>query len=67
MEESRIWGTIGVVLALAGLVVIALDHEFLTALSEGHIGEPIVFYVVGVAAAAVVTLLVIGPSMIDGR
>jgi hypothetical protein len=67
MDESRIWGTLGILVALAGLVVIALDHEFLTALGEGHVGEPIVFYVVGVAAATVVTLLVIGPSMIAGE
>ena len=63
MEESRIWGTLGVLLALAGLVVIALDNEFLTALTEGHLGEPIVFYVVGVALATVVTLAVIVPNM----
>jgi hypothetical protein len=67
MEESRVWGSIGVLLALVGLVVIALDGEFLTALGEGHIGEPIVLYVVGVTAAVVVTLAVIGPSMIRGR
>jgi hypothetical protein len=67
MDESRIWGTLGILLALVGLVVIALDHEFLTALGEGHVGEPIVFYVVGVVAATVVTLAVIGPSMVAGE
>jgi drug/metabolite transporter (DMT)-like permease len=63
MDESRIWGTLGIVLALAGLVVIALDSNFLTALSEGHFGEPIVFYVVGVAVATLVTLVIIAPNM----
>jgi hypothetical protein len=63
MEESRIWGTIGILLAVAGLAVIALDQEFLTALSEGHVGEPIVFYVVGVAVAVLVTVLIIAPNM----
>lgn len=63
MEESRIWGSLGIVLALVGLAVIALDSEFLTALSEGHVGEPIVFYVVGVAIAALVTVIIIAPSM----
>jgi hypothetical protein len=67
MEESRIWGALGILLALAGLVVIALDAEFLHALSEGHVGEPIVFYVVGVVAVTVVTLAVIGPSMLAGE
>jgi hypothetical protein len=63
MDESRLWGTLGILLALAGLVVIALDHEFLAALSEGHLGDPIVLYVVGVAVAAVVTLVLIAPNM----
>jgi hypothetical protein len=67
MEESRIWGTLGIGLALVGLIVIALDAEFLHALGEGHVGEPIVFYVVGVLAVTVVTLLVIGPSTIGGE
>jgi hypothetical protein len=48
-------------------VVIALDNEFLTALSEGHVGEPIVFYVVGVALAVLVTIVIIAPSMTAGR
>jgi hypothetical protein len=63
MEESRIWGSLGVLLAIAGFAVIALDAEFLTALSEGHVGEPIVFYVVGVAIATLVTVVIIAPSM----
>lgn len=63
MEESRIWGSLGILLAIAGLAVIALDTEFLTALSEGHVGEPIVFYVVGVAIAVLVTVVIIAPSM----
>jgi hypothetical protein len=67
MEESRIWGALGILLALAGLVVIALDQEFLHALGEGHVGEPIVFYVLGVVAATVVTLVVIGPDTITGE
>jgi drug/metabolite transporter (DMT)-like permease len=67
MDESRIWGSLGVLLAVAGLVVIALDNEFLTALSEGHVGEPIVFYVVGVALAVLVTIVIIAPSMTAGR
>jgi drug/metabolite transporter (DMT)-like permease len=67
MEESRLWGILGILLALAGLVVIVLDHKFLTALGEGHIGEPIVFYVLGVAAVAVVTIAVVGPSIVAGE
>ncbi|WP_372911907.1 hypothetical protein [Salinigranum sp.] len=67
MDESRIWGSLGVLLAVAGLAVIALDNEFLTALSEGHVGEPIVFYVVGVALAVLVTIVIIAPSMTAGR
>jgi hypothetical protein len=63
MEESRIWGTLGILLALVGFAVIALDSEFLAALSEGHIGDPIVLYVVGVAIAAAVTVVIIGPNM----
>ena len=63
MEESRIWGTLGILLAIAGLAVIALDHEFLSALSEGHFSEPIVFYVVGVGVAVLVTIAIIAPSM----
>jgi hypothetical protein len=67
MDESRIWGSLGVLLAVVGLAVIALDNEFLTALSEGHVGEPIVFYVVGVALAVLVTIVIIAPSMTAGR
>jgi hypothetical protein len=67
MEESRIWGALGIVLALVGLIVIALDQKFLHALGEGHVGEPIVFYVLGVVAVTVVTLVVIGPDTIAGR
>jgi hypothetical protein len=67
MDESRIWGSLGVLLAVAGLAVIVLDNEFLTALSEGHVGEPIVFYVVGVALAVLVTIVIIAPSMTAGR
>ena len=63
MNESRIWGGLGIVLAVAGLAVIVLDQAFLAALSEGHYSEPIVFYVVGVALAAVVTLVIIAPNM----
>ena len=67
MDESRIWGSLGVLLAVVGLAVIALDNEFLTALSEGHVGEPIVFDVVGVALAVLVTIVIIAPSMTAGR
>jgi drug/metabolite transporter (DMT)-like permease len=63
MNESRIWGSLGIALALVGLVVIALDNAFLTALSEGHFADPIVFYVVGVALAAIVTLVIIAPNL----
>ncbi|WP_136588735.1 hypothetical protein [Salinigranum halophilum] len=63
MEESRIWGTLGIVLAIAGLAVMALDNEFLTAITEGHVGEPIVLYVVAVAVATLVTFAIIAPSM----
>jgi drug/metabolite transporter (DMT)-like permease len=63
MDESRIWGLLGILLALGGLAVIALDQAFLSALSEGHYSDPIVFYVVGVALAAVVTLVIIAPNI----
>lgn len=63
MNESRIWGSLGILLALAGLAVMALDQEFLTALSEGHLGEPVVLYVIGVALAALITLVIIAPNM----
>jgi hypothetical protein len=67
MDESRLWGTVGVLLALAGVGIIAQDHHLTQALTHGSIGEPIVLYGVGVAFAAVVTALVVGSSMLFGK
>ena len=63
MDESTLWGTLGILLALVGLAVMLIDAAFLSALAEGNVGEPIVLYVVGVAAAALITLAVVGPNM----
>lgn len=64
MDEGRIWGGLGILLALAGVAIIALDNEFAEALSHGG-AEPIVLYGVGVALAALVTIAIIGPSVVS--
>lgn len=62
MDEGRIWGTLGIVLALAGVVIIALDSDLPEALSHG-LTDPLVLYAVGVVLAGVITVAVIAPNM----
>jgi hypothetical protein len=62
MDEGRIWGTLGIVLALAGAVIIALDSDLPEALSHGNT-DPLVLYAGAVAVAALVTVAVIAPNM----
>lgn len=67
MDESRIWGTVGVLLAVAGLLIVAADSEFAEAVQHGGFGEPLVLYVVAVAIAAAITALVILPNVLRGN
>jgi len=67
MNETQLWGGLGVIVALIGAAVIVLDSEFTEALGHGGIGEPMVLYGIGVAIAALVTVLVVGPSVVSGR
>jgi hypothetical protein len=64
MNESRLWGGLGVLLAVAGLAVIV--PEFVAGLSHGGLTEPTVLYGLAVAVAVVLTLLVLLPGMIRG-
>jgi hypothetical protein len=65
MASGRLWGLLGVVLALVGLVVIA--PELLAAVGEGlHGTEGLLLglYGAGVVLAVVVTILIIGPNVV---
>ncbi|MFC6724038.1 hypothetical protein ACFQE1_06545 [Halobium palmae] len=63
MDESRLWGGVGVLLAVLGFAVIA--PELFEMLGHGLL-EPTVLYGIGVAAVAVLTLLALVPSVIRG-
>lgn len=56
MVESRVWGIIGIVLVLAGAVIIAPD--LLGSITEGNVLR--LLYGVAVMVATVVTLLTVG-------
>lgn len=61
---ARLWGALGILVAVLGVVVIAPD--VMTGIAEHGVGSPEVLYGIGVAAAAVITLLIVLPSMIRG-
>ncbi|KTG09963.1 hypothetical protein AUR64_10125 [Haloprofundus marisrubri] len=69
MDESRLWGGIGILIGLAGIAIILFypDSEFLTMIAEGHITEFTVLYGLGVILAVLFTMLIIGPSMLRSR
>ncbi len=67
MDESTLWGSLGVLIAIAGAAIMAQDHEFVEALSHGGFASPIVWYGVAVGVAALVTAVVIVPSMALGN
>jgi len=55
MDENAIWGGVGVLLAIAGAAVIALEMTQADLLTQ--------LYGVGVVLAALVTVLIVGPSL----
>lgn len=63
MDESRIWGGIGLLLALAGAIIIFMDKEFMEALSTMDMNSLILYYGIGVCVAVVLTAIVMVPSM----
>lgn len=65
MNESVIWGGLGVLLAVVGLGIIA--PELLTELQHGGVGSPMVLYGIGVAAAVVLTILIVVPSVVGEK
>jgi hypothetical protein len=65
MDESVIWGGIGLLLAIGGLGIIA--PEVLHELQLHGAGSPVVLYGLGVAAAVALTVLVILPSIAANR
>ena len=67
MDESTLWGSIGVLIALAGVGIIATDHEFVEALNQGGFAAPIVWYGVAVVVAAILATVVILPSIALGN
>ncbi|WP_224332228.1 hypothetical protein [Haloprofundus halobius] len=67
MDESRLWGGIGILIALGGIGVMATDGEFVDHLMSGSVGEPLVLYGIGVILAGLFTMLIIGPSMLRSR
>ncbi|MFC4358700.1 hypothetical protein ACFO0N_12185 [Halobium salinum] len=64
MSGSRLWGALGVAVALLGVVIIA--PETLTGIVEHGVTSPEVLYGFGVVLAAVVTVLIVLPSMVRG-
>ncbi|WP_224269610.1 hypothetical protein [Haloprofundus salinisoli] len=69
MDESRLWGGIGILIGLAGIAIVLFypDSEFLSMLTEGHFTEFTFLYGVGVILAVLFTALIIGPSMLRSR
>lgn len=66
MEESRIWGLLGLVLAVLAVVIIA--PEVLTAAGESGLSAlGLVVYGVGVVAATIVTVVIILPDLLRSR
>ena len=65
MDESRLWGALGVVLAVAGLVVIAPEvmHALGGGTEDGLGANLLVGYGAGVALAALLATLVIIPTI----
>jgi hypothetical protein len=56
MDEARLWGALGVLLAVVGVAIIA--PEALGA------GGPMLYYGAGVLVAALVTVLVVVPNVL---
>ena len=67
MDESTLWGSVGVLLALGGVGIMAVDEEFTHALTTGGFAEPVVWYGVSVAVAAAVATVIIVPSLVLGE
>lgn len=65
MDESRIWGALGVLLAIVGLVAIAPEvlHAMGGEMEDGLGATMLVGYGVGVAFAALLTVVVILPNI----
>ncbi|WP_171006627.1 hypothetical protein [Halalkalirubrum salinum] len=55
MNENAIWGAVGILLAIAGAVVIGLEMTQSDLLTQ--------LYGVGVILAAIVTVLIVAPSL----
>jgi hypothetical protein len=64
MEDGRLWGVLGILLAVVGLVVLAPEMLHVFGSGEGGTGA-ILFgvYGIGVVVAVVVTIVVIGPDL----
>lgn len=65
MNESAVWGGLGVLLAIGGLGIIA--PEFLHELQTHGAGSPIALYGIGVIVAVVLTILIVVPSMVSSQ
>lgn len=65
MDESLVWGALGVLIAVGGLAIVAPD--VMAELQHGGFGSPMVLYGIGVAAAVALTALIIVPSLISSR
>jgi hypothetical protein len=67
MDESRMWGGLGVLLAVVGLVVIAPELTHLVSGETHGLGTVMLaVYGTGVVVAVVVTALVIVPNLRGG-
>ncbi|QCJ47807.1 MULTISPECIES: hypothetical protein [Haloprofundus] len=69
MDESRLWGGIGILIGLAGIAIILFypDSEFLSMLAAGQVTEFTFLYGVGVILAVLFTTVIIAPSMLRSR
>jgi hypothetical protein len=64
MEDGRLWGVLGILLAVVGLAVLAPEMAHVLGSGEGGTGT-ILFgvYGIGVVVAVAVTIAVIGPDL----
>jgi hypothetical protein len=68
MDEARLWGLLGLVLAAAGAVVIAPDVlRAVGTLGEGPGPIMLVGYGVGAVVAVLAVLAVVGPDVVGRR
>lgn len=67
MDESRLWGGIGVGIALLGLVLLAFDPHFVEVATRLDFSSGMFLYGVGVIVAVLLTMAIILPTLFRGN